>query len=236
MAKALPQPWTVEDFLIFEADEPDRYEFVDGLVRMMTGGSAAHSVIKNNLTNALNEALGDRPCLAYVDGLKVVTETAVMYPDVVVAGRPLGPDDDRLADPTVVVEVLSPSTENHDRVRKWRQYQTISALRHFVLVAQSERRVEVYSRTNRGWELEVIEPPEDAIALKEFDATLSLEAIYRRSGRLQRPLDRTPRVAYKTGIPAKCSSRGVLNAPLTRPEERRPAPCASITTPTPIST
>jgi Uma2 family endonuclease len=183
MAKALPQPWTVEDFLAFEAEEPERYEFVDGIVRMMTGGSAAHSVIKNNVTNALNAALGDGPCSAYVDDLKVVTETAVLYPDVVVACRPLAPDDDRVPDPTVVVEVLSPTTESHDRVRKWRQYQTIGALKHFVLVAQSERRIEVYSRTESGWELEVIEPPEDAIALKAFGATLSLGAVYQRSGR-----------------------------------------------------
>ena len=49
MAKARPQPWTVEDFLAFEAEEPERYEFVDGIVRMMTGGSAAHSAIKVNM-------------------------------------------------------------------------------------------------------------------------------------------------------------------------------------------
>jgi Uma2 family endonuclease len=183
MAKALPQPWTVEDFLAFEADEPERYEFVDGIIRPMTGGSGAHSVIKNNVTNALNAALGDGPCLAYVDGLKVVTETAVMYRDVVVACHPLAPDDDRLPDPTVAVEVLSPTTENHDRVRKWRQYQTIGTLRHFVLVAPSERRIEVYSRTESGCVLEAIELPEDVIALKAFGATLSLEAVYQRSGR-----------------------------------------------------
>jgi Uma2 family endonuclease len=106
-----------------------------------------------------------------------------LYPDVVVACRTLAPDDDRVPDPTAVVEVLSPTTENHDRVRKWRQYQTIGTLKHFVLVAQSERRIEVYSRTESGWELEVIEPPEDAIALKAFGATLSLDAVYQRSGR-----------------------------------------------------
>jgi Uma2 family endonuclease len=59
MAKARPHPWTVEDFLAFEAEEPERYEFVDGIVRMRTGGSAAHSAIKLNAANALNAALGD---------------------------------------------------------------------------------------------------------------------------------------------------------------------------------
>jgi Uma2 family endonuclease len=97
--------------------------------------------------------------------------------------RPLAPDDDRVADPTVVVEVLSPTTETHDRIRKWRQYQTIASLRHFVLIAQSERRIEVYTRERDGWQLAVVEPPEDAVALRAVDARLSLETIYQGSGR-----------------------------------------------------
>jgi Uma2 family endonuclease len=183
MAKATPQPWTVEEFLVFEAEEPERYEFVDGILRMMTGGSVAHSVIKNNATNALNASLREGPCHAYVDDLKVVTETAVMYPDVVVTCQPLAPDDDRVPDPTVVVEVLSPTTETHDRIRKWRQYQTITSLRHFVLIAQSERRIEVYTRQGGGWQLAVVEPPDDGVVLQAVGARLSLEAIYQDSGR-----------------------------------------------------
>jgi Uma2 family endonuclease len=183
MAKAKPQPWTVEEFLAFEAEEPERYEFVDSILRMMTGGSAAHSVIKNNATNVLNASFREGPCRAYVDDLKVVTETAVMYPDVLVICRPMAPDDDRVPDPTLVVEVLSPTTETHDRIRKWRQYQTITSLKHFVLIAQSERRVEVYTRECEGWQLAVVEPPEDTVALKAIGASLSLEAIYEGSGR-----------------------------------------------------
>ena len=183
MAKARPQPWTVEDFLAFEAEETERYEFVDGIMRLMTGGSAAHSAIKTNATNALNDALRGGLCRAYVDDLKVVTKTAVMYPDVVVTCRPLAPDDDRVSDPTVVVEVLSPTTERHDRIAKWREYQKIGSLRHFILIEQAERRVEVYSRTETGWALTSIEPPEDTVALTSIGASLSLEAMYEGSGR-----------------------------------------------------
>jgi Uma2 family endonuclease len=183
MARARPHPWTVGDFLAFEAEEPERYEFIDGIVRMMTGGSAAHSAIKTNATNALNAALRKGPCRAYADDLKVVTATAVMYPDVVVTCRPLAPDDDRVPEPTVVVEVLSPTTERHDRIAKWREYQRIGSLQHFVLIEQAERRVEVYSRTATGWALASIEPPDDAIALHAVAATLSLEAVYENSGR-----------------------------------------------------
>lgn len=183
MARAGPKPWTVEDFLAFEAEESERYEFVDGIVRMMTGGSAAHSAIKLNIALALRAALGSGGCRVDVDDLKVVTGSAIMYPDVVVICRPLAPDDDRISDPVVVVEVLSPTTERHDRIAKWRQYQTIPSLQHFVLVTQSERRVEVHSRTERGWEFVAIESPEDTVALRAVGATLSLEAIYEGSGR-----------------------------------------------------
>jgi Uma2 family endonuclease len=183
MAKARLQPWTVEDFLAFEAEELERYEFVDGVVRMMTGGSAAHSAIKGNIFVALRAALQSGPCRVDADDLKVVTESAVMYPDLVVTCVPLGPEDDRVSEPMVVVEVLSPTTERHDRIAKWRQYQRIGSLRHFVVVEQKERRVEVYTRTDPGWTLVTIEPPDDPVVLDALGATLSLAAIYERSGR-----------------------------------------------------
>ena len=66
MARARPHPWTVDDFLAFEAEEPERYEFVDGIVRMMTGGSAAHSAIKGNVAVALDEALRESHARPYI--------------------------------------------------------------------------------------------------------------------------------------------------------------------------
>jgi Uma2 family endonuclease len=183
MADAPPRAWTIEEFLAFEAAEPERCEFIRGIVRMVTGDIAAHSAIKGNVAVALDEALRCGPCRAYLSDLKVLTPTAVMYPDVLVTRRPLAPDDDRLPDPTVVVEVLSPASETFDRIYKWREYQSIASLRHYVLIEQKERRVEVWSRTDAGWELVTVEPPDDAIALDAIDATLSLAAVYRDSGR-----------------------------------------------------
>jgi len=133
MPEARPRAWTIEEFLAFEAGERERYEFVGGLVRMATGGTAAHSAIKRNVTTAIDEALRRGPCRAYIADLKVLTPAAVIYPDVLVACRPLAPDDDRLSDPTAVVEVLSPASETFDRIYKWREYSTIASLRHFVL-------------------------------------------------------------------------------------------------------
>ena len=183
MAEARPRAWTLEDFLAFEAGELERYELVGGVVSMATGGTAAHSAIKGNVVLALGEALRRGPCRALLSDLKVLTPTAVLYPDVLVTCRPLAPDDDRLSDPTAVVEVLSPASETFDRIYKWREYQRIASLRHYVLIEQKERRVEVYMRERDGWQLAVVEPPEDAVALQAIDARLSLAAIYDGSGR-----------------------------------------------------
>jgi Uma2 family endonuclease len=183
MATAPRHLWTVEDFLAFEVGEMERYEFVDGVVRMMTGASAAHSGIKGNVFAELRSALRSGPCRVDVDDLKVVTPSAVMYPDALVTCRSLAPDDDQVTDPTVVVEVLSPTTERHNRIAKWREYQRIGSLQHFVMVEQKERRIEVFSRTETGWALATTEPPEDVVALPAIDAMLSLEAIYADSSR-----------------------------------------------------
>ena len=182
MAEARPRAWTLEDFLAFEAGELERYELVGGVVRMATGGTAAHSAIKGNVVLALGEALRRGPCRALLSDLKVLTPTAVLYPDVLVTCRPLAPDDDRLSDPTAVVEVLSPASETFDRIYKWREYQRIASLRHYVLIEQKERRVEVYMRERDGWQLAVVEPPETRSHCRR-STLLSLAAIYDGSGR-----------------------------------------------------
>jgi Uma2 family endonuclease len=183
MGRSVGQRWTVEAFLAFEAQELERYEFVGGVVRMASGGTAAHSAIKGNVAIAIDEACRQRSGRAYISDLKVLTPTAVMYPDVLVMSRPLAPDDDRVSDPTAVIEVLSPASETFDRIYKWREYQSIASLRHYVLIEQKQRRVELFSRTEAGWKLVTVESPDDAIALDAIGATLSLKAVYRDSGR-----------------------------------------------------
>ena len=79
--------------------------------------------------------------------------------------------------------MLSAASETFDRIYKWREYRSTASLRHYVLVEEKERRVEVWSRTKAGWELATVQPPVDAIALNTIDATLSLAAIYGDSGR-----------------------------------------------------
>jgi Uma2 family endonuclease len=182
MAEVLPRPWTVDDFLAWEAGQPERYEFVDGVLRMMVGASVAHTVIKDNIAAALRERLRGGPCRALSQGPKVVTESAVLYPDVTVTCTPLEPAEDRVRAPTVIVEVLSRSTADYDRGAKGVIYRDMPSLQHYLLVAQDRRRVELYSRMGEDWSLRVIEPPGTSVRLLSIDAELSLEEIYAESG------------------------------------------------------
>jgi Uma2 family endonuclease len=115
MQKPAFEPWTVGEFLAWERAQQEGYEFVDGIVRMMVGGSVAHAIIKGNVYAALRQQFGDDACQSYADGPKVVTSTPVMYPDVVVSCSEPSPQDDTIHEPVLGVEVLSPSTESFNR-------------------------------------------------------------------------------------------------------------------------
>jgi Uma2 family endonuclease len=182
MAEALPKPWTVDEFLAWEAGQGDRYEFVDGVLRMMVGASAAHTVIKDNITAALRRQLRGTACRAFSEGLKVVTRTAVLYPDVIVTCAPVEPADDRIREPEAIFEVLSRTTAEYDRGSKGEVYRAIAALQHYVLVSQDRRRVELFSRTDDGWLLQLIEAPTTDVYLRALQVTLAMEEVYADSG------------------------------------------------------
>ena len=181
MSEPLPKPWTVDDFLAWERQQPERYEFVDGVVRMMVGGSNAHTIIKGNVFAALREGLRGRPCRALAEGSKVVTATTTMYPDALVVCGPIDLAEDQIRQPAAVFEVLSRSTEDHDRGAKWVAYRELDALRHYVLIAQGRRRVEVYGRDGEDWTLRILEPP-NVIGLPAIGAEVSFDEIYEDSG------------------------------------------------------
>ena len=159
MTEPLPKPWTVEDFLEWEAQQPERYEFIDGGFIGMVGGSAAHAAIKDNVTSALNARLRGRPCRAYSEGLK--SRDAGRQPLSGRRGhvRAVQPTDDRVPAPVVIVEILSRTTADRDRGAKWVGYQDIASLQHYMLIAQDHRRLDLFSRTDDRWESRVVRPP-----------------------------------------------------------------------------
>ncbi|MDX1539967.1 MAG: Uma2 family endonuclease [Geminicoccaceae bacterium] len=182
MAEPLLKSWSVDDFLAWEAQQDERYELIDGRVLAMVGGTNAHALIKGNLYAALRSRLRGRTCQPIVDGPKIVTDQGSYYPDLIVTGDPIVPGHDRIDAPTAIVEVLSRSTAERDRAGKWTGYQDIPSLQHYLLVWQSERRIELITRQAKGWHLETIRPPEPSVELSAIKAKLTLDEIYEDSG------------------------------------------------------
>jgi Uma2 family endonuclease len=143
--------YTYRDYLALEQAANVRHEFLDGEIYAMAGGTPSHAAICANVTAALTIQLRGRGCQAYSSDLRVrVLDTGLAtYPDVTVVCRPaeLDPDDRHtITNPTLIVEVLRPSTAAYDRGEKLEHYRRIPALREVVLVAHDERMLEVWRR------------------------------------------------------------------------------------------
>lgn len=176
----LPRAPSLGNLLAWERSQPERYECLDGLVRAMTGGTAAHNRIVKNLAAAFRAALRGTPCEEFIESMNVVTASAFTYPDVVVTCSPVSQGADVVPEPVLIVEVLSPGTQSWDRSGKWQAYQTIPTLAVYVLVAQDEPRVERYARSSDGWSYQVFEGLDSTIALTQPSMSLRLADIYER--------------------------------------------------------
>jgi Uma2 family endonuclease len=182
---ASPHPRLTEDeYLRIERAAEFKSEFYDGRMYAMSGGSSAHALIIPNLAAELRNALKQKPCTVYVTELRlrVVPRGSYTYPDVtVVCGPPAFADNqkDTLLNPTLIVEVLSPSTEAHDRGLKFAQYRQIESLQEYGLVSQSEPRVEIFRRQPSGdWLLSEFIGLDATCSFHSVDCRISLSEIY----------------------------------------------------------
>ena len=176
----LPKPPSIDDVLAWERAQPERHEYLDGLVRAMTGGTIAHNRIVQNLAAVLRAGLRGTACEAFVESVKVITAAAFTYPDVVVTCSPVIQAADFVPEPVLIVEVLSPGTQFWDRSGKWQAYQTIPTLAAYLLVAQDEARVERYARERAGWSYQIFEGLDGTMILEQPAMTLRLAEIYDR--------------------------------------------------------
>jgi Uma2 family endonuclease len=176
---------TPEEYLAAERRNEYRSEYIDGEMVAMTGASRKHNLIAVNITREISRQLKGRPCEAYASGMRVrIPARGYTYPDlVVVCGEPRFEDDhlDTLLNPTVIIEVLSDSTERYDRGRKFGFYRTIESLAEYVLVAQDEHRTEQYAKRPDGrWLLTDHRSPEDVVELASIRCTLALGEVYEK--------------------------------------------------------
>ncbi len=174
--------YTEAEYFEFERTAFGRWEYVNGEIRQMAGGSDDHGMISSNVGRALGNALVPRGCRVYVENLKVHTGDGIdTFPDVsVVCGERqyyLGRTD-VILNPMLVVEVLSPSTRGYDRGDKFDHYKSIAALQEYLLVEQEEPRVMLYTKRDGDWEMREAWGLDGSIYLSCVDVTLALADVY----------------------------------------------------------
>jgi len=151
---------TVEEYFQLEENDPDtRFEYIDGYVYAMAGGTADHDTVKSNMQRILWNLLRGSKCRVYSSDMKVyISETRYFHPDVIVTCDPR--DRGRvqaIQSPRIVVEVLSPTTELTDRTWKLKNYCAHPTIEEYVLVDSQSFKIESYHKENNKWIYEAFE-------------------------------------------------------------------------------
>ena len=174
-------PLTVAEYLQGEKSAAVRHEYVNGAVLAMTGATKTHNRLTKRLARLFDDRLAGGPCEAFGADVKVriqaLNDDRFYYPDLHVECAPFTPDPYYSERPILIIEVLSDSTERGDRSDKFYAYRKLSSLMEYLLVAQDQRRVEVYRRET-GWDLEVYGAGQ-VFHLAALDGELGVDAIYK---------------------------------------------------------
>lgn len=184
MQPAMKSYLTPEEYLAFERQSETKNEYLNDEIFAMAGASRGHNVITLNIASALLRQLQDRPCEIYSNDMRVKVQPTGLYayPDVAVAcGRIQFEDDgqDTLLNPTVIIEILSPTTESYDRGLKFAHYRRLESLTDYLLVWQTEARIEHFIRQPTGqWLLGEYQGLETVLRIDSVGCELQLAAIY----------------------------------------------------------
>ncbi|WP_089724480.1 Uma2 family endonuclease [Candidatus Thiosymbion oneisti] len=168
---------SVDDYLAFEQTSKLRHELIDGCLYAITGASDRHEEIAANLLAILHGHLKGSGCRVYGSNLKIRVGDDFLYPDLFVRCATERGDPFFKTDPTLVIAVLSSSTQEYDRGDKRLAYQSLAALQEYVLVAQDIPSVEVYRRT-AGWEHETYQRLSGSLSFQSVALDIALSEIY----------------------------------------------------------
>jgi Uma2 family endonuclease len=187
---------TAEEFLAWEAGQAERHDFVDGEVFAMAGAEDRHVTATGNLYIALRQHLSGTPCRTYMADMKVAAadDHSFFYPDVVVTCSPADRQSPLIKrEPTLIAEVLSPSTAAYDLGAKFTHYRQIPTLREIAFIDLDARRADVYRKGGDGlWVLHPFDAGAD-VRLASVDLTITAAALFAE-------VDEAPR---EPGIPAQ---------------------------------
>ena len=177
---------SADHYLAWESQQPYKYELIDNRIYPMTGASLSHNYVNVKLAVALDSRLSEKGCVVYTSDMRVQVEEegTYTYPDLVVlCGKPrLRPyaEQDTLVNPTLLFEILSPSTELIDRYQKREQYLKIPSLLGYFLVAQDKPLVEAHSRSDNNWLHQEWAGLDSTLQIPALDCEIPLSEIYRR--------------------------------------------------------
>jgi Uma2 family endonuclease len=162
-----------------------RHEYFAGKITAMAGGTFSHNLMTVNLSRVLATALEDSPCRVCSSDMRVRTRsTLYTYPDVaVVCAKPEfeGDRQDILTNPTLIAEVLSASTEDYDRGKKFEHYRSIASLQTYMLLSQSRILVEQFEKQPTGdWLLKTMESADDTMTIASLNVTLKVADLYKK--------------------------------------------------------
>ena len=176
---------TPEEYLAFERQSEIKNEFWHGEIFAMAGASEAHNLIITNVIGELRGQLKGHSCKVYPNDMRVSIPRSRMYtyPDVTVVCGKAEFDDrmrDTLLNPTLIIEVLSPSTENYDRTEKFKSYRTIESLKEYVLISQKKPQIECYMRQKDTpfWIFSAVSELEAVAELTTIGCRLALSEVY----------------------------------------------------------
>jgi Uma2 family endonuclease len=184
MVALTQQPYKIspQEYLEMERQSTEKHEYYDGQIVAMAGATRRHNLINTNIVTALNIQLRKHPCELYASDMKVRWKNNYVYPDVVVGCEQLLFDDgnkDVLLNPTLVIEILSPSTEGFDNGEKFSGYQQIATIKDYILVSQDKVKVRHYTRlTETLWHFVEYTTLESQLTLTSIDCRLTLADVY----------------------------------------------------------
>lgn len=174
--------WTVEEYLAYELETGTRYEFINGEIYAMAGGSDNHSTISLNVGAELRAQLRNSPCRPFNSDMKLkITDIVYVYPDVsVVCGEAKFTDSKRsmLLNPRLIVEVLSETTANYDKGQKYDYYRSLPSVDTYLMLEQNRPHAMLYTREKSGWHLEDYYGLDAVVPLEALGCALKLSEAY----------------------------------------------------------
>jgi Uma2 family endonuclease len=178
---------SVEEYLQWEKESPVKHEYYKGEIFAMAGAGARHNVIYSNLFGSIAYRLKGKPCQPYGSDMRIniPENTLFTYPDIsIICGDiiPSPEDEDTATQPTVIIEILSPSSRQYDKGDKFMLYRQIPALTQYVLIDSESIHIESYSINERNhWELTEYKQLSDEVLFTSVEISVALADIYDRT-------------------------------------------------------